>query len=1672
MGSRVGANSAMAVLLAWAVLPMAGWAQSWVNSPASRVQAGEAANAGSGTPRISPDGRYIAFNSGADNLVLGQIDPSETDVFLFDRQTDTMTLVSHAAGNPLLSSSPGFSQTKAIASGGVVLFDSTAPHLIAGETAGYVANSYLHFPVDGSNRLISHAVGDNARSNGECRGRAIDQSAQFAVIACTSTNLQSGITDNNGQHDLYLYRVGWNDNTLITHAGNSLTTATDIGVDAFSGQVMVTDFGQYVAFTSRATNLVAGQSDSNNAEDVFLYETQTGIIRLVSHIGGNNAASGAAGATLVAVDAGHVIFNSNNANHVSGGTDSNGASDVFSYEIATATISLVSHAGGAPLTAANGSSVAAPGRRTDRVLFDTTASNISAAFTGALTRDVLLWYRDSGLYELVSHAPGAPLARANAAARAVATNISGSRAVFETTANNIVAGHFPALTNNRNLYVFDANSSSNQLITHRHAQPAIGSARAADLGSVQVDWSGDHIVLATPAGDLAASSDGNALPDIYVHNQPGNTAGLVSRAAFARAASADRASTPVGLSADGRYVLQRSLAANLGVDQIESDVDNDADVFVFDADTGSQTLVSYAIEGFDVLTNVPANAASQPKAISRDGRWVLFSSTATNLLAFQNDSNGAGDVFLRDHIGSGISLVSHASNGTNIAANAEATPIAVSGDGRWVLYESRASNVVAGIADGNGSSDVFLFDRDNNLSSLVSKANGAANTGNDASRAVALSPDGRYVLYHSYATNLIAGFVNLNGNGDDVYLYDRASATSRLVSRESGSAVRGANAGATAVALSDSGDRIVFYSAAGNLLGTGTSNGQSQVFMHQVSTASTRLVSHSFGSETDLPNGSALPLAISGDGSAVLFSATGSTLVNGFVDGNGAAADIYWYDAATRVNTLFSRSHAAATQGSNREWQGVRVNADASRVVFSTMASDVINGVNPGSFFAQVFQYERSGGVMRLVSHRANGTLEAGNNSSGPLLSDDGNRIAFASQATNLADWNDNNGAADTFLSQRVGGYVVTPVVSGNGSVDPSGPQAVAAGATVAFTLTPGIGQRIASASGCGGTLVGDRFTTAPATADCAVSIVFAPLQFALQYLAGAHGAIGGDALQTVDYGGSGTEVQAIADVGYQFDRWSDDYPDASRTDANVTANLSVTALFTIRRFNLLYSAGPGGTIDGQPSRLFTVDYGADGPTVNAVPDAGRMFVSWSDGVATAVRSDLDVTGHVTVQAQFAEIALLTVTPIVGPNGSANPDTPQMVAPGATAFFDLAPNPGYRIGTVSGCDGMLVGHRYTTGAVHQNCSVNIAFNRTPTAQNGSLAVVEDGGAYGGQLGATDDDSLAYVVVTPPAKGNLIVQAGGQYFYAPNADANGSDSFTFKVNDGVQDSNNATVSIDIAAVNDQPSFALDPAILPEHAAGTSGAQTRNGILTALDFGPPDEDASQSTASVSAIEIFDPANILSGVSVSNAGVLNYTLSGGAGLARVMVVVTDSGGTANGGVAASEPRQLTISVRNASDLQITDSNGANSLAPGQAVVYEVLVANAGPYAATDAILDVPVPAGLSDVLWSCNPIQFASCPQAQGAGAITALPLDLPNAGVLRFLVSGNVSAAIGATVQHTASITVADPMQDIDAGNDIATDADPVAAPGIHIFASGFETQAHLAVPIPADSILYP
>ena len=169
---------------------------------------------------------------------------------------------------------------------------------------------------------------------------------------------------------------------------------------------------------------------------------------------------------------------------------------------------------------------------------------------------------------------------------------------------------------------------------------------------------------------------------------------------------------------------------------------------------------------------------------------------------------------------------------------------------------------------------------------------------------------------------------------------------------------------------------------------------------------------------------------------------------------------------------------------------------------------------------------------------------------------------------------------------------------------------------------------------------------------------------FTLNYTAGAGGTIEGSSPQTVNYGADGTLVTAVPNVGYHFVDWSDGVLTDSRTDLNVMANVTVTANFAIDTFTLTYTAGAGGTIEGTSPQ--TVNYGAGGTLVTAVPNTGYHFVDWSDGVLTAARTDTNVTANITVTANFA-IDTFTLTYTAGAGGTIEGTSPQTVNYGATA---------------------------------------------------------------------------------------------------------------------------------------------------------------------------------------------------------------------------------------------------------------------------------------------------------------------------------------------------------------------------------------------------------------------
>ena len=161
-------------------------------------------------------------------------------------------------------------------------------------------------------------------------------------------------------------------------------------------------------------------------------------------------------------------------------------------------------------------------------------------------------------------------------------------------------------------------------------------------------------------------------------------------------------------------------------------------------------------------------------AISGDGRFVAFVSAATNLVT--GDNNNAADIFVRDRQAGTTTRVSVTSTGGQ--ANGASSDPAISADGRYVAFVSRATNLVAG--DTNGVRDVFVHDRQTGATTRIS-VNSSENQGNAESLAPSLSADGRYVAFASSASNLVTGDTN---STSDVFVRDRQAGTTTRVSVE------------------------------------------------------------------------------------------------------------------------------------------------------------------------------------------------------------------------------------------------------------------------------------------------------------------------------------------------------------------------------------------------------------------------------------------------------------------------------------------------------------------------------------------------------------------------------------------------------------------------------------------------------------------------------------------------------------------------------------------------------------------------------------------------------------------------------------------------------------------------------------------------------------------------
>ncbi len=384
---------------------------------------------------------------------------------------------------------------------------------------------------------------------------------------------------------------------------------------------------------------------------------------------------------------------------------------------------------------------------------------------------------------------------------------------------------------------------------------------------------GRYVAFYSAASNLVPN-DTNGLTDVFLHDTLGGQTIRVSVATSGL--EGDGVCTGIAVSSNGRFVAFDSSSTNL----VPGDTNTCYDIFVRDLLTSTTNRVSVTSAG------VEGDGASGYPSISDDGRFVAFASESTNLVP--GDSNQRSDVFTHDRLTGQTIRVSVSSAG--VQANEASYHAAISADGRYVAFESLASNLVPG--DSNAAKDVFLYDRQTGQCSRLSVNSAGAEASGD-SYDVALSSDGRFAVFESLAPDLVTGDTNAAA---DVFLHDRQSGVTSRVSVDS-AGVQGL-AASQGPALSSDGRFVVFNSHATNLV-PGDTNGFSDVFLKDVFTGQISRVSESsLGAQADGPN---YHSCISADGSQIGFESRATNLVGG--DTNGSA-DIFSHDRGSPAPSL------------------------------------------------------------------------------------------------------------------------------------------------------------------------------------------------------------------------------------------------------------------------------------------------------------------------------------------------------------------------------------------------------------------------------------------------------------------------------------------------------------------------------------------------------------------------------------------------------------------------------------------------------------------------------------------------------------------------------------------------------------------------------------------------
>jgi Tol biopolymer transport system component len=637
-------------------------------------------------------------------------------------------------------------------------------------------------------------------------------------------SLLGGISDN-GEHLLFERRIGplIGENYQSSHlwllrladgALNSISTNAALGQpgNANSERGTISADGNWIAYFSRASNLVAG--DNNNLHDVFLHDRINGTnLRISTHPAWQGVRGGRVEqAPRLTPDGRFVLYQAS-------------GSGLFRFDRVTGTNALITAD-----VETDSPDLSADGRF---VVFTARPSAIDPADPNP-HRQVYCHDFVTGLTELISVRDPAVLAATPNGASVLelaAVSATGRFIAFVSRASNLD----PAGAGQ--LWLRDTQLGTNILVSvDRHGQPAGG---AGGFQGVQISADGRWVSFMSDHPDLAAG-DVNGTVDVFLRDVVAGSTRLVSRSS-----STYGRSFGAVLARDASIVVFRTHAVGMAA------TGGFWDLYGYSPAEATNRLVS-----LDITFGSGASGPCDRPVISPDGRWLLYRTAAHNV--YPESSAGFEKLVLKNLT---VQFGGYSGPATRVSLDAQGAPLpgngpgdwAFSPDSQWLVFNhwdsttsgvyrrptasgpvelittngfqpliANGGNIVAwqsrmaavGYTDTNATWDVFHHRVSDGVTKVISLDQSGARTGNGASRLIALSPDGRYVLFRSHATNLVAGDAN---RSLDLFLRDTASDTTVLLSRNFAGNASANNFSGKAV-FTDDGTKIIFESYASDLV--------------------------------------------------------------------------------------------------------------------------------------------------------------------------------------------------------------------------------------------------------------------------------------------------------------------------------------------------------------------------------------------------------------------------------------------------------------------------------------------------------------------------------------------------------------------------------------------------------------------------------------------------------------------------------------------------------------------------------------------------------------------------------------------------------------------------------------------------------------------------------------